>query len=392
MIHRDETCHRAERGAGEYRFIHPSHPLNSLVLFSLFLSLAACGGKRHEAEKTAHMPPVVKGTVVETVRSAMLPETLEVVGTVRARTSAVVSARIPGTVSVLRVREGDRVKKGELLAQLDAQESLAMAAQATAGIDETRRALDEALARKRLADTTLERYRHLFDEQAVTRQEFDTRQTEKELADQGVARAEARLRQAREGSRAASALADHTRVVAPISGVITARQADPGATVFPAQALMTIEDEGSYQLELAVPESLSPRVKPGTAVRVTLDALKAEFAARIAEVVPAADPASRTFIAKIRLAQKGLKSGMFGRAAIDLGTGANGMLLPKKALLERGALTSVWVVEKGEIARMRLVKAGRALGDRVEVLSGLTDGERVVVNGVEKVGEGVKLE
>lgn len=366
----------------------------SLVLICLLavLANAGCSGKGHEAQKGTAQGPVVKGVTLETVASVAMPETIEVVGTVRASTSAVVSARIPGTVRILRVREGDRVARGQVLAQLDAQENLATAAGAMAGIEEAGRALDESLARKRLADTTFERYHQLFNEQAITRQEFDTKQTEMELAAQGVARAEARLKQAREGARAAASLAGYTRVVAPISGIITAKQADLGASVFPAQPLMTIEDEGSYQLELGVPESLITRIGPGAPVQITLDSLNNSFSSRIAEVVPSADPASRTFTAKIPLRQKGIKSGIFGRGAINLGTSVKGMLVSKGAIVERGALTSVWVVGQDGIARMRLVKTGRTAGERVEILAGLADGERVVARGVERVSEGARIE
>jgi multidrug efflux system membrane fusion protein len=133
-------------------------------------------------------------------------------------------------------------------------------------------------------------------------------------------------------------------------------------------------------------------VKPGTAVQVTLDSLHTTFSAEIAEIVPSADSTSRTFIAKIALGQKGLKSGMFGRGAISLGTSANGMLVPKKAIFERGAMTSVWVVDKDGIARMRLVKAGKLVGDNVEILSGLSENERIIVGGIERVNEGAKVE
>jgi len=365
-------------------------PFVALVAAALLTS-AGCS-KHSESDRKEAAPALVKGAQVEVVKFAAMPETIEVMGTVRARTSAVVSARIPGTVSVLRVREGDRVRKGQLLAQLDAQENVATAAVATAGIDEAQRGLDEAMTRKKLADTTFERYHNLFIEQAVTRQEFDSRQTEKDLAAQGVARAEARLKQAREGSRAASTMAGYTRVIAPISGIITTKQADLGASVFPAQPLMTIEDEGSYQLELAIPESLSVKVKPGTAVQVSLDTPNTNFAAHVTEVVPSADPASRTFTAKIALNQKGLKSGMFGRGAVNLGTTANRLLVPRQAVMERGSLTSLWVVDKDNIARMRLVKVGAVVGSRVEIASGLSDGERVVTGGGEKVSEGSKVE
>ena len=363
------------------------------LCLSAALFVAGCSTKEHDTDKKqSASATVVKGAAIETVKSAAVAETIEVVGTVRARTSAVVSTRIPGTVSVLRVREGDRVKKGQLLAQLDAPENQATAAVAFAGIDEARRSLDEALSRKKLADTTFERYHNLFNEHAVTRQEFDTRQTEKELAAQVVARAEARLKQAQEGSRAASTIADYTKIIAPISGIITSKQADLGATVFPSQPLMTIEDEGSYQLELAVPESQANKIKPGTAVLVTLDSLNTSFNTSIAEVVPASDSASRTFLAKIMLTNKGLKSGMFGRGSLNLGSTVNAMTVPKKAVVERGALTSVWAVDKESVARMRLIKTGKTVGDRVEILSGLSDGERVVVGGVELVSEGAKVE
>lgn len=361
-------------------------------LMTFALSAAGCS-KQHETEKTAGAPvAVVKGAVLEAATRTAVPELLDVVGTVRARTSAIVSTRIPGSISVLRVREGDRVKKGQLLIQLDAQENLAAAAGATAAADEARRGLDEALSRKKLSDATFDRYQNLFREQAVSRQEFEVRQMEKDTAAQGVARAEARLRQAQEGAKASGAMSGYTKIVAPISGIIATKQADLGATVFPGQPLLTIEDEGSYQLELALPESAAARVKPGSPLQVTLDAVGSSFSAKIAEIVPAADPGSRTVVAKVALNQKGLKSGMFGRAAIALGSTVEGITVPKKAIVERGALTSVWVVEKDNSARMRIVKAGRQVAERVEILAGLSDGDRVIVSGIEKVTEGAKVE
>jgi RND family efflux transporter MFP subunit len=363
-----------------------------LLYFGLVLILTSCTTDRHETEKKEASAVVVKGVAQETVKTVTIPETLEVTGTVRARTSAMVSSRIPGTISILNVREGDRVKKGQMLAQLDARENQATAAAATAGIEEARRGVDEAQTRKKLADVTFERYQRLFNELAVTRQEFDVRQADRELAAQGVARAEARLKQAQEGSRAVGTMADYTRITAPISGVITSRQADLGSTVFPAQPLMTIEDEGSYQLELSIPESVATKIKPGTPVMVALDALNASFAAKIAEVVPASDPASRTFTAKVLLSQHGLRSGMFGRGTLRLGTTASGMLIPRTAVFERGALTAVWAVSADNSARMRLVKPGRITGERVEILSGLSEGDRVVSSGTEKIVEGARIE
>jgi RND family efflux transporter MFP subunit len=365
----------------------------SLILCLFLMSaIAGCDGKDHKSG--SREPPEVvssKEITMLTVRLASVAETAELVGTVRAGTSAVVAARIPGTVAALRVQEGDRVTKGQIVALLDAQETMATAAVATAGIEEARRAVNEARARRQLANSTFGRYERLFNEQAVTRQEFETRQNEKELATQGVARAEARLNQARESSRAAASMAAHTRVTSPVAGVVTSRKVDLGSTVFPGQPLLTIENEGSYQLELTVPESLSLKVKPGLAVQVSLDALDNPWNTRIAEVVPAADPASRTFIAKIPLNRTGIRSGLFGRGTIALDTRTTTMLLPRTAIVEHGGLTSVWVVPQDNRVRMRLVKVGRIVNDNAEILSGLQDGERVIAGGLNRVGEGVMV-
>lgn len=363
-----------------------------VALAAVALALAGCGRKQAVEQKNAPPPVVLKGIATETVRQAAHPELLEVPGTVRARTSAVVSPRLPGSVSVLNVREGDRVRKGQLLLQLDARENQASAAAADAAIDEAKRALDEALSRKKLADTTFQRYHNLYNEQAISRQEYDVKQAERDMAAQGAARAESRLRQAQEGAKASTAMADYTKITAPISGIITSKPVDLGASVFPGQPLMTIEDEGSYQLELSLPESSASRVKPGASLRVTLDATGGSFPGRIAEIVPAADPASRTVIAKVNLPSRGLKSGMFGRGAIATGVMVSGITVPKRSLVERGALVSVWIVDKDSTVRMRLVKTGKMIGEAVEVLSGLSDGDRVVVGGLDKVSEGARLE
>lgn len=361
----------------------------TLVPVILILALAGCGGRKDvggEKEKT----PVVTGVNVEKVSTSNIPDLMEVVGTVKARNSAVIAARIPGTVTGVFVTEGERVGKGKILVTLEAAESTAQAAAASATVEEALRGVEEARARKRLADATFERYHNLFREEAVTRQELDNRRADKEVADQGVARAEARLAAAREAARAAGAVAGYTRITAPISGIVTAKQVEKGMTVFPGMPLLTVEEEGAYRLEAAVPESMVGKVRVGDTVRVSVDGASVSLSGRIAEVVPTADPGSRTFTAKVDIPGKGLKSGMFGRVFLSAGE-RKGVLVPRGALVERGGLTSVWVLDGKNMARMRLVKPGAIHGDRVEILTGLADGERVVVGGIEKVSEGAEI-
>lgn len=362
------------------------------ILLTVFMFSTGCS-KKNEAVNIENKPvTVLKGVALETVKSSSTSELLDIVGTVRAQTSAIVSTRIPGTVKLLRVKEGDRVKKGQLLVQLEAEENQATAAVANAATDEALRGLDEALSRKKLADSTFERYNNLLKEQAISRQEFDVKRTEKEVAAQTVSRAEARLRLSQASAKAATTVSDYTRILAPISGMISVKSVDLGTTVFPGQPLMKIEDEGSYLLELAIPENVVSKVKIGSSLKVTLDSLGVSFDAKVSEILPIADSGSRTFIARIALNQKGLKSGMFGRGSINLGTTVNRITIPKKALIERGALQIVWALDSEKNVHMRIVKIGRESGERVEITAGLVDGDLIVVTGGEKVTEGARVE
>ncbi|MBI5655772.1 MAG: efflux RND transporter periplasmic adaptor subunit [Geobacter sp.] len=362
----------------------------NVVLFAGMLMLTSGCTKEHDRAVPA-APAVVKGLVVDTVHVQDVSERLEMVGTVKAVNSSVIAARVAGTVTALMVKEGDRVRKGQVLGSIEAVETLASAAAAQAGVEEARRALDEALSRRKLADATFQRYSRLFSEQAVTRQEYETRQSEQEVAAQGVSRAESRLVQARESARAAVTVAAYTKMIAPLAGMITNKAIDRGATVFPGMPLMTVEGEGGFLLEVQAPETLKGRISTGKAIEVVMDGMTAPETGRVVEIVPAIDPASRTFTVKVAVAGKGLRSGSYGKVFVPVGS-VKGIVVPKKALVERGALNLVWVVDQQNIIRMRLVKAGRQIGEQIEILAGLSDGERIVVSGVEKASDGGKVE
>lgn len=363
--------------------------LTCLLVAGMFAATTGCGKKEH-SEPPKAAPQVIKGVKTQLVVEAIVTDQLEATGTLKAKNSAVVAARIPGAISSVLVKEGDRVVKGKLLVTIEAHESTAGAAVASAGVEEASRGVEEAQSRKRLADITFDRYQKLLAEQAVTRQEFDGRSTEKEVAAQGVARAQARLTQAREGARAASAVAGYTKIIAPLTGIVTAKQAEAGMTVFPGTPLLTVEEEGNYRLEVVAPESMLGKVRSGQQLTVALDGAGG-MSGRIAEIAPVVDPATRTFIIKVDLAGKGLRSGGYGKAMIPVGT-RKGLSVPRSAIVERGALTSVWVVDGEKIVHMRLVKAGVVTGNQVEILSGLSAGEQIVSAGVEAVVDGAKLE
>lgn len=168
---------------------------------------------------------------------------------------------------------------------------------------------------------------------------------------------------------------------------MVAKPAEVGIVAAPGVALVTLEEE-RYRLEAAVPESAIGRIRIGQGAAVQIDALDRERDGVVVEVVPAADPATRTVLVKVELpAAPRLRSGLCGRARFAVGE-RTVLTVPRAALVERGQLQGVFVVDPARRARLRLVKTGRALGERVEILSGLGDGERVVVEGLPGLADG----
>jgi len=222
------------------------------------------------------------------------------------------------------------------------------------------------------------------------------------LAKASAAQNELREQQARaaaaEASRAAAALKlsliteGYSRLVSPVNGVVVARHADPGDMVAPGTPILTIEETGRHRLEATVPESQISALKVGQRVHCIIDALGPRpVAGHVDEIVPAGDPGSHTFLVKVALPPSpGLKSGLFGRLRFPIGS-QEAVTVPSQAVWERGGVTGVFVMDRGGIARVRLIKVGSSMDGRVEVLSGLSGGETVVTTGIDRLSDGMKV-
>jgi RND family efflux transporter MFP subunit len=178
----------------------------------------------------------------------------------------------------------------------------------------------------------------------------------------------------------------YARIASPISGIVVTKHTEVGSTATPGAPLLTIEDGSRYRLEVAVEESHFGKIGMGRRARVRIDALGAgDMEGGVSEITPAADPMSRSYTVKIDLpARQGLRSGLYGVARFTSGR-KQAMVVLRKAVVERGQLVGVFVVDDASVARLRLVKTGKSYGENVEVLSGLSDGERIVVDGVANV-------
>lgn len=243
-----------------------------------------------------------------------------------------------------------------------------------------------ALAGLAQAQAQHERVRRLLERSAATPQEMEQaeaafRQAEAAVAaaDEAINAAVAAVQRAAEMVREMEVAAGYSRVVAPFAGVVVKRFVDPGDLAWPGRPLFRLMAPEDMQLEAHVREGLAGRAQVGQQVRVTIDALDKTFTGTVREVVPSADPASRTFAVKVALpADPRLLPGMFGRLDIPVAT-RRAVVVPTAAVRTLGQLTLVRVKDDGGW-QLRAVRLGEPAGaDAVEVLAGLRPGETIEV-------------
>lgn len=365
--------------------------LSTLLMLSLLLLAgAACSGER---SATTVAPETVRDINTLVVQRASAPSYYEAMGTVRPVQSATVAAQVMGNLVRVSAREGDRVSRGQLLAAIDDSQARASLDRATAGQNAAQQEIAAADADYSLAESTLKRYQDLFGKKSVSPHEFDEIKTRYEAA---KARREM-VRAANTGAEAAVVQArttqSFTQLRSPYSGIVTAKLAETGNLVSPGTPVFVIEDTSSFRLEATVDESGSAFVHPGEAVPVVLDALgSTQLTGKVVQVLPAADPASRTFLVKIELPKSAaIRSGLFGRARFASGT-HEGLTVPTTAVVNRGSMQAVYVLGADQVASLRYITVGRPDDKSVDVLSGLDSGERIVVAPGARELNGKKIE
>jgi RND family efflux transporter MFP subunit len=349
------------------------------------------GGERvapGEAARSTGLP-APKATAVAEKRRAPVIE--EAIGTVRSRRVIAVSAQVVARVVSVSRLAGEAVKAGETLVALDDREFRARLAQATeaktAAEAATQRAEQAKLqAEARLVRATSEeaRVKGLAQQQAATTQQLEGAQADLADARAAVAGAEAAILAARaQVAQSAQVVTEaeialsHTQVVAPQDGVVSARAVEPGDLAAPGRTLLEMLDPTALRLEAQVREQLIGFVRAGAKLAVELPSLGATLDGTVAEILPSADPASRSFEVRIDLPPTAnVRPGMFGRAKLAVGE-RDVVAAPRRAIARVGQLETV-VVEIGGRWERRLVTTGAALGaEHVEVLSGLVGGETI---------------
>lgn len=342
-------------------------PIALFTLLLVLIGVAGCAGQ-HESKPEAMKDQTVSARLaaVETVSA---PVTIELPGTVEADRTAAVSSRVMATVTAVHVRAGDPVRRGQVLVEIDPQTAAGQVAQARGG-------LAQAEAGLALAERNYQRFQALAATEAASQLELD-------LAKSQYEQAKGAVQQARGAVSAASSVAAESRVVAPFDGRVTARLVEAGDLAAPGRPLVQIESGSAHRLAVAVPESILAKagLTLGTAVPVSIDARPGlgRFGGTIAELSPGADPVSHSFLVKIGLGKAEAPSGSTGRAYLPTGERST-VAVPADAVLRQGGATLVVVKDADGRAVSRIVTLGSDLGGgRIEVLSGLTGGETVLV-------------
>lgn len=366
----------------------------------LSLGLAACSTPTDKAPADAAAPIAV---TVAPVTMAEIAEAIEAGGVVQARTTATLTARILAPVREVRVSPGDRVRSGQVLIVLDGRDLSAgargaRAAALAAGQGSTAAAAERQSAEAGLvlAQATHARIAGLHAKRSATAQELDDATASLRAAEARAAGAAARAQQAEsaiEGASAASEAAATTEsyavITAPFDGVVTEKLVEPGNMASPGAPLLRIEDTRGFRLEVRVDESRVGQIQPGATVPVALDSgvggATTTVSGTVTEISRAVDADARAFLVKVSLPDwSGLRSGLFGRARFA-GTTRKALTVPADAIVKRGQVTSVFVVDNG-VARSRLVDLR---GN--EVLAGLSEKESVIVAPAPAVTDGRRV-
>ncbi len=398
------------------RFTREALKIAAVVFALVGLMVWLSGGFIGKVEREKPESPASTGEKPATIKAELhtFPLVIEQVGTVRAMSEAQVSSRIMAQVREIHVREGDLVTAGdakgspattlavlddsEIGARVDQAESQLVAAAkgveiARARLVATRAQVESTRANRDKVTSDLRRTEDLHRDRAATGQQLEHARAQKTMveaqlnallkevqaAESEIGRSLAQRQQAEAALGEARAMLDYTVIRAPFSGRVLRKTVDVGDMAIPGNPLFYIDSPLRPELHVHLSESVQPRLLVGQELEVRIDALERSLNGRLREIQPKSDPTTRTMLAKVSLPpDRDLVNGMYGRVLIPQGE-YRSMVIPRAAVQEVGQLPLVVVLHPERGRERRFITLGPSHGELVEVLSGLTAGEEVVI-------------
>lgn len=334
-----------------------------LLLMLLWLQGRITGGKIEPGRVEGPPGIDIKGREVK-VEKIRVRSFEEVVGTVIPEIRIDVSSRIMERILDIKVKEGDRVRRGEVLILLDDRD-------VKSKIEQARASLQSARANRERAEINYNRYQRLYSQDAVTKHDLEAMETNYKVS-------LAEERRMEELVHEAESLIDYLIIKSPINGYVVSRMVDPGDMCIPGKPLLTIEGGDVIKFQATVREGLAGIVRKGQKIQVHIDAIGKEITGDIREIIYSMDRTSRDFTIKIQLPRvKGLFPGMYGKAFIPTGWKET-ILIPRKSVQSVGQIDFVYCKENGK-AVIRYIKTGKLYGEDVEILSGLNEGDILII-------------
>jgi multidrug efflux system membrane fusion protein len=344
------------------------------MMAAAVLALGACTEAAEQKPEEVRPVRVLKVGVAEGARR------LEYAGEVRARHETRLGFRVGGKITERLVEVGSAVRAGQLIARLDAAD-LALAAESA------RAQVASLQAERTLAEAELKRYRELREKNFISQAELDRRAS-------AFSTAESRLESARAQHKQAANQAGYAVLHADTAGVITAIEVEAGQVVAAGQTVARLARPGGREVAIAIPESQRELFEQGSPMDVQLNARPGKtWKAVLRELSPAADPATRTYAARITILNAGddVELGMSARVGISPPQAAKRIEVPISALHSRGESVQVFVLEANGTVRTQPVKTGGIAGERVLIESGLKPGDVVVAAGAQLLRAGQKV-
>jgi RND family efflux transporter MFP subunit len=355
---------------------------------------------RPEANDGQNVPTGKTEAAVKVSTVKPVPMTFEdvesFVGTVEPEEEAKVISKVGSSVTALEVYVdvGDQVKKGQLLAKLDPSLNQRQIEETRAAVAQARAAVVQAKSRLQMAERDYVRYKGLFEEEVISRQEMDQIENQYEVEKAGLDLAKEQLRQAEAKLRQLEIIRGYHDVVSPVEGVVAERFFDPGDTIAAGDDLFVVSKQEGVKIKGTVTEKVYPKIRLGQKAKVRVDALGDYCTeASVSRISPVLDEKTRTAFVEVFLESEGkIKPGMFAR--VDLAIGEHEGLGIEREAIKQLTGTGEWycfVVTDGK-AKQQFVKIGAGSGNMVEITDGLNEGDLVISPVVRSIVDGVPVE
>lgn len=333
--------------------------MKKAIYFLSLLSLIAVGCSKKEVKEEAKKTTDVFKVKIEQAQSKEIDRIYEFSTTVDAAVKNYIASAGGTRIEKIFVEVGDVVKKGQQLVKMESTQ------------------LATSLAQLDNLKIELERVKALYQSGGVSKQQLDQLQTQYDVA-----------------KKSANNLKDNIYLTSPINGIVTARNFDNG-DVAAGQPILQVMQINPVKLKINIPESFYNNVKKGMQVTAKTEIFgEEEFSGTVSLIYPTIDPLTRTFTCEVKVnnANSKLKPGMFGRVELNLGKAATIMVSDKAVVKQSGSNDKYIFVENNGVVEYRKVQLGRRIEDKIEVISGIADGENVVITGQSKLMDGTKVE